>query len=36
MGRTIIPIERASRETIMALVRAGILVITEEGIKCAR
>lgn len=34
--KAIIPIERASRETIMALVKAGVLVITEDGIKCAR
>ena len=31
----IIPIERAPRELVQALIDAGILVVTEEGLKCA-
>ena len=31
----IIPIERAPRELVEALINAGILVVTEEGLKCA-
>ena len=35
MKKQIIPIERASESTINALIEAGILVVTEEGLKCA-
>ena len=31
----IIPIKGAPRELIQALIDAGILVVTEEGLKCA-
>lgn len=34
MDKQIIPIPRASEETINALVKAGILEITKDGIKC--
>lgn len=31
----IIPIERASKELIQALIDAGVLIVTEDGLKCA-
>lgn len=31
----IIPIRRADEATIKALIAAGILVVTDEGLKCA-
>ena len=34
MKKQIIPIERASESTINALIEAGVLVVTEEGLKC--
>lgn len=36
MNKPIIDIPRASESTIRALVNAGILVVTEEGIKVAK
>lgn len=35
MKKQIIPIERASESTINALIEAGVLVVTEYGLKCA-
>lgn len=35
MQKPIIPIERASEELIKALINAGILEVTEDGLKCA-
>ena len=35
MKKQIIPRERASESTINALIEAGVLVVTEEGLKCA-
>ena len=35
MKKQIIPIERASESTIYALIEAGVLVVTEDGLKCA-
>lgn len=35
MKPSIIPIERASEKLIDCLIKAGILIVTEEGIKCA-
>lgn len=35
MKKQIIPIERASESTINALIEAGVLVVTDEGLKCA-
>lgn len=35
MKKQIIPIERASESTINALIEAGVLVVTEDGLKCA-
>lgn len=35
MNIPIIPIKRASEETIKQLINAGVLIVTEEGIKCA-
>ena len=35
MKKQIIPIERASESTINALIEAGVLVVTKEGLKCA-
>ena len=35
MKKQIIPIERASESTNNALIEAGVLVVTEEGLKCA-
>lgn len=35
MKKQIIPIERASENTINALIEAGVLVVTEDGLKCA-
>ncbi len=34
MLKPIIPIERASEELIVALINAGILEVTEDGLKC--
>lgn len=34
MKTPIIPINRASEEVIKALIYAGILEVTEDGIKC--
>lgn len=34
MKTPIIPIERASESLINALINAGILEVTEDGIKC--
>lgn len=31
----IVPIERASENTIKALIDMGVLVVTEDGVKCA-
>lgn len=33
--KQIIPIKRAPRELTEALIKAGVLVVTEEGLKCA-
>lgn len=35
MKQPIIPIPHASEELIEALVKAGILIVTENGVKCA-
>lgn len=35
MKKHIIPIERASESTINALIAAGVLVVTVDGLKCA-
>ena len=35
MKKQIIPIERASDSTINSLIEAGVLVVTEDGLKCA-
>lgn len=35
MKKQIIPIERASESTINALIEVGVLVVTEDGLKCA-
>lgn len=35
MKKQIIPIERASERTIYALIAAGVLVVTDDGLKCA-
>jgi hypothetical protein len=35
MKKQIIPIERASESTINALIESGVLVVTEDGLKCA-
>lgn len=35
MKTPIISIERASETTINALIEAGVLVVTEDGLKCA-
>ena len=35
MKKQIIPIERASESTINALIASGVLVVTEDGLKCA-
>ena len=35
MKTPIIPIERASEKLIENLVKAGILIVTEDGVKCA-
>lgn len=35
MKKQIIPIERASESTINALIAAGVLVVTDDGLKCA-
>lgn len=35
MKKQIIPIERASESIINALIEAGVLVVTEDGLKCA-
>lgn len=35
MKKQIIPIERASERTINALIEAGVLVVTDDGLKCA-
>ena len=34
MKEPIIPIERASEQTVQALISAGILEVTEDGIRC--
>lgn len=34
MQTPIIPIERASESVIVALINAGILEVTEDGLKC--
>lgn len=34
MKTPIIPIERASEETIKALIEIGVLEVTENGLKC--
>lgn len=34
MKTPIIPIERASEDTINALITAGILIVTDDGLKC--
>lgn len=34
MGIPIIPIKRASESLIKALIAAGVLLVTEDGIKC--
>ena len=34
MLKPIIPIERASEELIVALINAGVLEVTEDGLKC--
>lgn len=35
MKQPIIPIPRASEELVNALIKAGYLVITSDGLKCA-
>lgn len=35
MKTPIIPIERASEKLIEFLIKAGILIVTEDGVKCA-
>ena len=35
MKKQIITIDRASESTINALIEAGVLVVTEDGLKCA-
>lgn len=35
MKKQIIPIDRASESTINSLIEAGVLVVTEDGLKCA-
>lgn len=35
MKQPIIPIPRASEELVEALIKAGILIVTENGVKCA-
>lgn len=35
MKQPIIPIPRASESLIEALVKAGILIVTADGVKCA-
>ena len=35
MKTPIIPIERASENMIEYLIKAGILIVTEDGVKCA-
>lgn len=35
MKQPIIPIPRASEKLVEALIKAGILIVTEEGVKCA-
>lgn len=35
MKKQIIPSERASESTINALIEAGVLVVTDDGLKCA-
>ena len=35
MKKQIIPIERANESTINALIAAGVLVVTDDGLKCA-
>ena len=35
MKTPIIPIERASENLIECLIKAGILIVTEDGLKCA-
>lgn len=35
MKKQIIPIERASESTINSLIEAGVLVVTDDGLKCA-
>lgn len=35
MKKQIIPIERASESIINALIEAGVLVVTDDGLKCA-
>ena len=34
MKKQIITIDRASESTINALIEAGVLVVTEDGLKC--
>lgn len=36
MKTPIIPIERASEKLIECLIKAGILIVTEDGVKCAK
>lgn len=35
MKQPIIPIPRASEELVEALIEAGILIVTADGVKCA-
>lgn len=35
MQKPIIPIPRASEKLVEALIKAGILVVTADGMKCA-
>ena len=35
MKKQIILIERASESTINALIAAGVLIVTDDGLKCA-
>lgn len=34
LAKPIIPIKRASKELTVALINAGILEVTEDGLKC--
>lgn len=35
MNKPIIPIPRASEKLVKALIDAGVLIITDNGVKCA-